>query len=417
MSGGTTHIIGAGLAGLSAAARLAEKGRNVVVHELARHPGGRCRSFYEPTLDLQIDNGNHLLLSGNRSALSFLDLIGARDLLQGPNEAEFAFADLQTDQRWTIRPNNGSFPWWIFSRRRRVPGTSALDYMCFGKLLAAGADEPAGKRFNPENAAYKKLMRPVLLAALNCDPEEGSSRLTAAVLLETLARGGQACKPLIAAHGLGPALVDPAVTYIEKHGGAVRFDVPLRALDISGDRIRALRFAEGRIDLAKSDTVILAVPAWVARTLIPGLKVPTEYRAIFNAHFKIAPPPSMPRITGVINGATEWLFAFDDRLSVTISNADRFNEAEREPLARQIWSEVAQVAGMPEMRATLPPWQIVKERRATFTATPAQNALRPDTATRWRNLFLAGDWTATNLPATIEGAIRSGEKAAKLATA
>jgi uncharacterized protein with NAD-binding domain and iron-sulfur cluster len=62
----------------------------------------------------------------------------------------------------------------------------------------------------------------------------------------------------------------------------------------------------------------------------------------------------------------------------------------------------------------MPPWQIVKERRATFASTPAQLARRPKPATRWKNLFLAGDWTDTGLPATIEGAVRSGFAAAAL---
>jgi hydroxysqualene dehydroxylase len=101
-------------------------------------------------------------------------------------------------------------------------------------------------------------------------------------------------------------------------------------------------------------------------------------------------------------------------LSVTVSSADRFNEADREPLARRIWQEIQKIGAFD---ADLPRWQIVKERRATFAATPAQNALRPRAATRWKNVFLAGDWTATGLPATIEGAIRSGETAAKLALA
>jgi len=167
------------------------------------------------------------------------------------------------------------------------------------------------------------------------------------------------------------------------------------------------------IDLEERDAVILAAPAWVARTLVPDLTVPNEYRSILNAHFKIAPPAGLPKIIGVINATTEWIFAFEDRLSVTVSAADRFNETEREPLARQIWSEVSKIAGLD---AELPPWQIVKERRATFAAIPSQNALRPEAKTRWNNLYLAGDWTATGLPATIEGAIRSGETAAKLAT-
>jgi hydroxysqualene dehydroxylase len=194
----------------------------------------------------------------------------------------------------------------------------------------------------------------------------------------------------------------------------VRFDSALRAFEFTDGRVAALKFADETIELGEHDNVVLTVPAWVARTLVPDLAVPTEYRSILNAHFKIAPPASLPKITGVINATTEWLFAFDDRLSVTVSSADRFNETEREPLARQIWAEVSKIAGL---KGELPPWHIVKERRATFAATPPQNALRPKAGTRWRNLFLGGDWTQTGLPATIEGAIRSGETAAKLATA
>jgi uncharacterized protein with NAD-binding domain and iron-sulfur cluster len=115
----------------------------------------------------------------------------------------------------------------------------------------------------------------------------------------------------------------------------------------------------------------------------------------------------------VLNGTIEWLFAFPNRLSVTISAADRLMATPREALAQTIWSEVARITGLsPEM----PPWQVVRERRATFAATPSENAKRPPAETAWKNLFLAGDWTATGLPATIEGAIRSGQHAARRVT-
>jgi hypothetical protein len=151
----------------------------------------------------------------------------------------------------------------------------------------------------------------------------------------------------------------------------------------------------------------------VATALVPDLTAPTEFRAIVNAHFKIAPAADVAPITGVINATTEWLFAFKDRLSVTVSGADRLVDVPREELARDIWREVAQVAGMGE-GVDLPPWQIVRERRATFAALPAEERKRPAARTRWSNLHLAGDWTATGLPATIEGSIRSGFGAAEL---
>ncbi len=414
MTNGTVHIVGAGLAGLSAGVALAGQGRKVIVHELARHAGGRCRSYFESALGMTIDNGNHLLLSGNASALAFLDKIGGRHLLDEPQHAAFNFFDLASNESWVLRPNDGPVPWWIFSKNRRVPRTSALDYMRLGNLLGASACETVTERIASDTVVYRNLMEPVLLAALNCDLKEGSAQLAAAVVRETLGRGGKACRPLFAANGLGPALVDPAVTFIAQKGGEVRFDHGVRAIEWDGARATALKFADDTVPLSPDDKLILAVPAWVARTLAPELKVPTEYRSILNAHFAFPSPRSLAKITGVVNATTEWLFAFENRLSVTVSSADRFNEAEREPTARRIWAEISQIAGID---AEMPRWQIVKERRATFAATPDQNAVRPRAETRWKNVFLAGDWTATGLPATIEGAIRSGETAAKLAMA
>lgn len=414
MARGTVHIIGAGLAGLSAAVSLSGSGRKVVVHELARHAGGRCRSYFEPALGLTIDNGNHLVLSGNQSALTFLKTVGAPGGLAGPDAAEFPFADLASGERWSVRPNAGPLPWWIFASGRRVPGTSALDYVALARLLTVRGDQTLGEVISCDGTLYKRLLRPVFLAALNTDPVVGSAALAGAVVRETLAKGGQACRPLIAAGGLGAAFIDPALAYLQRKGAEVRFDHQLRAVDLADDHVRTLDFGEDKIALGKDDAVVLAVPGWVAPLLIRGLPAPKEFNAILNAHFKIAPPPGFPKILGVLNATTEWVFAFPDRISVTVSAADRFVEAEREPLARQIWSEVAALTGQ---KGGMPPWQLVKERKATFAALPGENAKRPAARTRWRNLVLAGDWTATGLPATIEGAIRSGTRAAGLVRA
>jgi len=407
------HVIGAGLAGLSAAVRLASAGHQVIVHELARHAGGRCRSYFEPALGLTIDNGNHLLLSGNHAAIGFVRTIGAESKLAGPSEALFAFADLATGERWQLRLNNGWLPWWIFSKARRVPHTRARDYLALLGLLTAGRNHSIGEVIDCTAPLYHRLYRPILLAALNAEPPKASARLAGAVVRQSLARGGAACRPLIATDGLAAAFIDPALAYLRTRGAVLRFDHQLHRFDLAADRVRALDFGEDIIELAHDDGVILAVPAWVAPSLVPELPAPRQFHAILNAHFAIAPPPGLPAMLGVINATTEWLFAFHDRLSVTISAADRFNEAAREPLAQAIWSEVATLTGL---NGKLPRWQIVKERRATFAALPGENAQRPGPRTRWRNLILAGDWTATGLPATIEGSIRSGNRAADIAT-
>jgi squalene-associated FAD-dependent desaturase len=411
MHGGVVHIIGAGLAGLASAMALVGQGKRVVVHEAARFAGGRCRSYFEPSLGISIDNGNHLVLSGNRATLAYLEAIGAAGRLTGPQEATYAFADLRTGERWQLRINDGPVPWWICSEARRVPGTRAGEYLRGMRLLCARPSDTVAGVLSAPGRAYDRLWRPLLLAALNTDPVEASAPLAGAVLRETLIRGGRACRPLIAWDGLAAAFVDPALAWLERRGAAVRFDRRLRALRFAGPRLAGLDFAEAEpVDLAVEDDVVLAVPAPVARGLLPGIAVPTQFRAIVNAHFRVRPPPGAPKMLGLINGLCEWLFAFAERLSVTISGADRLLETSREDLAHDIWREVAGIMGL----APQPPaWQIIKERRATFAGLPSEQAKRPGTRTPWSNLVLAGDWTATGLPATIEGAIRSGNRAAR----
>lgn len=411
MTVATVHIIGAGLAGLSAAVRLVEAGRNVVVHELAKFAGGRCRSYREPALGIAIDNGNHLVLSGNHAALDHLRVVGAGHMLLGPVDCEFPFADLRTGARWTLRPNAGQLPWWIFSKSRRVPGTAAREYLALARLLTARQDQTIADVVRCSGPLYDKLLRPVLLSALNIDPPQASAALAGQVVRETLARGGHATRPLVAAEGLGPVFIDSSLAWLERHGAQIRFDRPLRKLELTESGVAALDFGDERIAPGPADTVVLAVPAWVARTLLPGLSAPTRFTSILNAHFAVAPPPGQPRILGVVGAITEWLFSFHNRLSVTVSGADRFNESEREPLAAAIWGEVAALTGLDAGR--MPPWVLVKERRATFAATPEEDARRPGPVTSWPNLFLAGDWTATGLPSTIEGSIRSGVTAAR----
>jgi squalene-associated FAD-dependent desaturase len=404
------HIIGAGLAGLSAAIKLSGRGENVVVHEATAFAGGRCRSYHDASVGMTIDNGNHLLLSGNRAALSYLPEIGGTDRLAGPDHAEFPFIDLKSKTRWTLRFDDGRLPWWIFDAKRRVPDTGPLDYLALARLLFAAPEQPVGKVIACEGVLYKRLVEPLLLAALNIDPPLGSAKLAAAIIRETLAAGGLACRPLIAREGLGETLIAPALATLQQRSASVRFEHQLRAIKFGEGRIAALEFAEETIALERDDAVVLAVPPYIAAALVRGLSVPTEFRAIVNAHFRIDPPPGQLRIIGVLNATTEWLFAFPGRLSVTVSAGDRLIDAPREELAKTIWSEVATVAGLPA--DPMPPWQIVRERRATFAATPEQDAKRPGAVTSWRNLVLAGDWTNTGLPATIEGAIRSGNRAA-----
>jgi squalene-associated FAD-dependent desaturase len=410
-AGGTVHVVGAGLAGLAAAVALAGGGRRVALYESGQHAGGRCRSYFDAELEVRLDNGNHLLLAGNRAAMNYLERIGALDTFAGPGEAAIPFIDLASGERWTLRPNSGRLPWWLFDPARRVPGTRAWDYLEALRLYSGG-DATVAERLDVEGMLFRRLWQPVAVAALNTGVEQASARLFWQVLRETLGRGGEACRPLVPREGLSESFVDPALARLRALGAKIRFGARLRSVEFAADRATALGFDGNAVTLGDADQIVLAVPAATAARLVPQLTVPEDHAPIVNAHFRVEPPPGMPLFAGLVGGTAEWVFHKPGVVSVTVSAADRLVDIAAEELRDRLWRDVAAALALPA--APVPPARIVKERRATFRAAPAQLRRRPPTATRWVNLALAGDYVDTGLPATIEGAIRSGFAAADL---
>ncbi len=400
------HVIGAGLAGLSAAMELVESGIAVTVHEAGPAAGGRCRSYFDRELGCRLDNGSHLLLSGNRAAYTFLDRVGARGTMGGPAAPVFPFMDVSTGERWTVRPNEGRIPWWLLSRSRRVPGARLREFLPVLALSRGGPDATvAGTLHGGE--LYRRLLEPLAIAALNTPPETASAALLGAVFNESLALGGAACIPAYPKEGLSESFIDPAVAWLQAHGSDV----------LLGSRVARLQQTDGRVTavndrpLADDEGVVLAVPAPVAAGLLPGLDGPDRFEAILNVHYRCDADPGEAGFTGLVGGTAEWVFVKTGVVSVTISAGNRWVDLPPVALATRVWADVRAVTGLSE---PMPPWRVVKEKRATFAATPDQDRRRPQAQTALGNLALAGDWTATGLPATIEGAIRSGCTAASL---
>ncbi|RAR64947.1 squalene-associated FAD-dependent desaturase [Paraburkholderia unamae] len=408
------HVIGAGLAGLATAVRLQRRGVQVALYEAAGQAGGRCRSYYDHTLSATLDTGNHLVLAGHARTLEYVRTIGAGDALGGPIEPGFAFMDLAARSRWTMRFSRSRMPFWIGDARARVPGTRAADYLALLPLLFAKPGRTMAQTMRCDGVLWDRLLRPFFLSALNVEPREGSAELAGSMLRETLAAGGEAFRPLAARGGLSSAFVDPALRMLQHGGAAIRLDAPLReiAYDDAARRVVALDFSDGRIVLGQDDAVVLAVPAAAAAALVPSLQAPRRYTAIVTVHYAVQPPPGLASPMALVNGTAHWLSAAEGRLSATIHDAHHALDLDPEEVARRVWADVAAAASLP--LEPLPAWRVAADAHATFAAVPEEEWRRPATRTRWNNLMLAGDWTATGLPATIEGAIRSGRKAAEL---
>lgn len=409
------HVVGAGLAGLASAVRLAERGRSVVVHEVAQQAGGRCRSYFDRALGRTIDNGNHLILSGNRSTLAYLRSIGAEKSLIGPQDAVFPFVDLETGARWVVRPNRGRLPWWILAPSRRVPGTRVASYLAAWRLARAGPDDTVADCLDPADPLWRALWDPLARAVLNTPPGAASARLLWQTLRESFAEGGAGCRPLVARDGLSESFVQPALRHLANHGVEVRFGRRLRALALEAERVALLDFGEERLELRPDERVILALPPGQIQALVPDIQVPREAHPIVNGHFWLDRQVELPQrsvLLGVVGGTAQWIFARGRLVSLTVSAAEDLVDEPAEEITERLWAETARALILPA--SPVPPARIVKEKRATFAQTPSGVRQRPGAATRWSNLWLAGDWTDTGLPATIEGAIRSGQQAAEL---
>jgi squalene-associated FAD-dependent desaturase len=410
---GRVHVIGAGLAGLAAALRLSSAPEiSVTLSEATNRAGGRCHSFEDASLGRRLDNGNHLMLSGNRAVRDYLRATGAeaevRDI-----EPRFPFVDVDSGARWDVAIP--SSPFGMLRRDARPPGARPGELSGVIGLLSAARGRTVAEAIGGRGEMWRAFWEPITLAVINAPPERADAALLARVLRETFVRGAAASRPILTRRGLSDALVAPAVGTLGARGVDLRWRRPLRALETKADRVVRLVFDRaGEEVLGPDDAVVLAVPPAALAAILPGVPVPPAGLAIANAHFRVPADVAerLPPIIGLLASPVHWIFRRGDVLSTTSSGVDDdpFWDRPREAVLADLWRDVAVAAGC--AGAPMPPARLITERGATFDQSPAGCVRRPAMATRWSNLVLAGDHTATGLPATIEGALRSGFRAA-----
>ena len=408
------HVIGGGIAGLSTAVALVTDGVNVSVHEAARQAGGRSRSFHDTTLDRTIDNGNHLLLSGNADTMRYAAAIGSMKALTGPPQPTFPFVDVQTDTRWSVTPNRGFVPWWILRSARRVAGTHAWQYLSALRLARAKNITTVEQALGQPSVLYERFWNPFAVGALNTSPEEAAACLLWPVLRETILCGAKHCRPLIAEQGLSHALVDPAVSHLQQLGASVSTGTRLREVCVANGLVTRLRFRQASIDVGETDFVVLALPPWEIADLLPGIIIPDATNPIVNIHFLLPGPVtgfSDTRFIGVVGGLAQWVFLRGDVASVTVSAAHELARESVDRIAERTWQDVAFALRLDTVCPSK--YRVIKEKRATIAQTPDQITKRPGTRTHLPNLLLAGSYVNTGLPDTIESAARSGHRAAQ----
>ncbi len=424
-------IIGGGWAGLAAAVRLAQAGQRVTLLESAPHLGGRARTVERHGLAL--DNGQHLAIGAYRETLALLNGIGVaedRAFLRLP----LCLEQYHPDGRFLLAPPPLPAPLHLGMGLLTARGLPLKERLSALRLSLGWArqrfrlspDRPLGPWLRQQGqsaASVERLWEPLCLATLNTPLEQASSAVFLRVLQDSFAHRRHDCDLLIPRRPLGEILPQPAQRFLEDHGARVHTRHRVTAVESEDGRVRGVRLDDGRRMAAEG--VILALPPHAtARLLAPHPPLTPlvsrlqafHYQPITTVYLGYPQETRAPRLMlGLGGGLGQWLF--DRRacgqpgvMAVVISAEGPHRRLSRQALGQRIAEELA--AHFPHWPAPL--WcDSLTEKRATFACTVAGAQDRPGNSTALTGLWLAGDYTDTGYPATLEGAVRSGTAAAE----
>ncbi len=427
-------VIGAGASGLSAALRLAESGLRVVVLEAGALLGGRARCFAHRGAEL--DWGPHLLMAANPSFRSLLERTGAAaDVFFYPSlgvSYRVREAGLVRRTRLSL-PGSGGAPaqvWGLLKWRGPRFGEKWRILRGLSKIVSGSADERPDesvremlRRFGHGEEAAHWFWEPFARAVLNLPLERASAKLFRTVVREAFAHGPGGAALGVPTTTLGSVWSERCARRIEQLGGEVRLKSPVLGLDVGRAGMRGV-ILDGR-EALPARAVISAVPPdalgrlaegeFAERTLFPNLGK-LRPGPIASAYCWLKKPDAGPRVEAILNEDWHWLFrpgaggADAENLVCLLAGADDSIAAGSR---RAMKSSAAECLNRLIPGNAVRDVLVVRERAATWANGVAEQDGRMDTRTPIAGFFLAGDWTRTGLPATVEGAVRSGDKAAE----
>jgi squalene-associated FAD-dependent desaturase len=432
-------VVGGGWAGCAAAVALLDAGRNVTLFEAARTLGGRARAI--ETNGRLLDNGQHIMLGAYADTLRLMRRVGVdpkRALLRLPLQMRYPAGDDGMD---FVAPRLPA-PLHMLAALLRARGLERADKLALARFTTTARwmgwqlhhDCSVAEllvRYDQTERLVRLMWRPLCLAALNTPPERASAQVFLAVLRDSLGAHRAASDMLIPRVLLDALFPQAARQHLESRGATVHTGRRIDALGPDGGTwcLRA------GADVQTFDAVVLAAPPWQAASLlrpldgtagIVGTLDALDYEPIATVYLQYAPGVRLPLPFCALAdapSANRWgQFVFDrgqldpgqdGLLAVVISGADPAGDIGQEALAETAAAQLAAAFAQPALAT--PQWsRVITEKRATFACAPALE--RPANATALPGLALAGDYTASDYPATLEAAVRSGVAAAAVLT-
>jgi len=428
----SVSVIGGGLAGLSSAVFLAEKGYKVTLIEVSPKFGGRVYSFFDKASGLHIDNGQHILASWYHNTFEYLKVIGTYHKMSFQKQLEVMFADVNGAQ-YSLKASKLPPPLHLAGGIMGYKALGLADKLAIVKLVNkikkckfTAADlksmntDKLLELSSQTEKAINYFWKPFIIAVFNAEPENTSANMFCDMIrLGFIEKGGS---ELVLPKGyLGDIFVNPAIEYLDSKKSKVLTSSKISKIEFKDNSVSGLILEDSSI--IKTDFYISAVPFFNFKSLFLSYDFASYFvdlkeltsSPIVNIHLKFDKDIAgvLPNdFAGMLKTVSQWVFKVTNyQVCVVISSAAAVAEKTKEEIAKLAESELKMC--FPCLKGfNVTSARVLKEMRATFVPDTVSLNCRPGTKTPVSNLFLAGDWTDTGLPATIEGAVKSGKTAA-----
>jgi len=418
-------VVGGGLAGLSAAVSLAKQNIHVQLIEASPKYGGRVYSFTDEKSGDEIDNGQHLLLGCYYETLKFIDTINAAHHFQHQKKLEINFA-ARDGQKYHLAATSLPYPFGLLFGLLNYDALSIADKITIILLIARlpffesitqrnKTVEDWLVNMNQSRNSIKAFWEIIGVGALNSRLRDASAEIFIDVLKVIFLEGDDASAMIIPKVGLSKAFINPAVSYLEMKKSELSLSEKLVELSFNGSKV--VSAVTDKKNVRDFDAVILAIPVHGMgkikniEFLLEPDTIEMKHSSILTLHIWLKENRLKKSFYALLDSRLHWVFNHGTYLTTVTSGADELIEKSPKELFAIASAELSNHLGI--KAEDISDYKIIKEKRATFIPNKENLSKRPSTKTKIENIFLAGDWTNTGLPATIEGAIKSGHSAAR----
>lgn len=431
-------VWGAGFSGIAAALYAAREGDVPELFESKAFVGGRAHSYREAKMGKVLDNGQHIFMGCYHETMKFLDLLGCREKLEMQPGLELEFRSASKGATF-LRAGNLPSPFhmlsglWGYDELSLGDKFSALKLGVLLRLGGLPKPDETGlqwmQRCGQTQGIIRALWEPFCIAAVNLSLKECSAELLHRVMKQALFGTKEDAAIYLSTVGLSDLLMPEAGMYVRSVGGAVHVGEGVSKIEFSDHSVKS--FTTSKNHTLVFDRYISALPWHALEALVPGLSQlhnetsSLKSAPILGVHLWMERSLECSKIVGFLDSPLHWLFDRShighqeengaSHYTAVISGADEWNDRTTQEILDTVLTEIQK--NIPKAKSMLVIHSVVyKSRAATFRATPAAETCRPGVQSEWENLLLAGDWTNTKLPATLEGAVLSGHRAAVAAS-